>query len=50
MDFRLTPDQEAFRKEVSDFLDKEGPQDWHKKKVSFLIWPASLILSRSTGK
>lgn len=35
MEFRFTPEQEAFRKEVSDFLDQEGPQEWHKKKVSF---------------
>lgn len=35
MDFAFTPEMEAFRQEVSDFLDKEGPQEWHKKKVSF---------------
>jgi alkylation response protein AidB-like acyl-CoA dehydrogenase len=35
LDFRFSPEQEAFRHEVCDFLDKEGPQDWHRKKVSF---------------
>ena len=35
MDFKFTPEQETFRREVSDFLDKEGPQEWHKRKVSF---------------
>jgi alkylation response protein AidB-like acyl-CoA dehydrogenase len=35
LDFAFTPEMEAFRKEVSDFLDKEAPQDWQKKKVSF---------------
>jgi alkylation response protein AidB-like acyl-CoA dehydrogenase len=35
MDFSFSPEMEAFRREVSDFLDKEGPQDWQKKKVSF---------------
>ena len=35
MDFRFTPEEEAFRQEVSDFLDKEGPKEWHKRKVSF---------------
>ncbi len=35
MDFKFTPEQESFRLEVSSFLEKEGPQDWHKRKVSF---------------
>ena len=35
MDFRFSPEEEAFRQEVSDFLDKEGPREWHKRKVSF---------------
>jgi alkylation response protein AidB-like acyl-CoA dehydrogenase len=35
VDFTLTPELEAFRKEVSDFLDKEGPADWHERRVSF---------------
>ncbi len=35
MDFSFSPEEEAFRQEVSDFLDKEAPQDWQKKKVSF---------------
>ena len=28
MDFRITPEEEAFRKEVREFLDKELPKDW----------------------
>ena len=35
MDFTFTPEEDAFRREVSDFLDKEGPREWEKKKVSF---------------
>lgn len=35
MDFGFTPEQEAFRREVSDFLDKEAPSEWAKKKVTF---------------
>jgi alkylation response protein AidB-like acyl-CoA dehydrogenase len=35
MDFSFSPEEEAFRKEVSEFLDKEAPQEWQKKKVSF---------------
>jgi alkylation response protein AidB-like acyl-CoA dehydrogenase len=35
VDFKFTAEEEAFRQEVSDFLEKEGPQEWHKRKVSF---------------
>ena len=35
MEFGFTPEEEAFRWEVSDFLDKEGPADWHEKRVTF---------------
>ncbi len=35
MDFKFTPEEEAFRQEVSDFLDKEGPREWQQRKVSF---------------
>jgi alkylation response protein AidB-like acyl-CoA dehydrogenase len=35
MDFKFSKEEEAFRQEVSDFLDKEGPQEWQKRKVSF---------------
>jgi len=28
MDFRFTPEEEAFRKEVREFLDRELPKDW----------------------
>jgi len=35
VDFRFTPEQEAFRKEVSEFLDREAPSEWRKKKVTF---------------
>lgn len=35
MDFAFTPEQEAFRKEVSEFLDKEAPPEWRKKRVTF---------------
>jgi alkylation response protein AidB-like acyl-CoA dehydrogenase len=35
VDFSFTPEEQAFREEVSDFLDREGPREWHEKKVSF---------------
>jgi len=35
VDFKFSPEEEAFRKEVATFLEKEGPQEWQKKKVSF---------------
>jgi alkylation response protein AidB-like acyl-CoA dehydrogenase len=35
MDFSFSPEEQAFRQEVSAFLDKEAPQEWQKKKVSF---------------
>ena len=35
MDFKFTPEQEAFRQEVAGFLEKEGPQEWHKRKITF---------------
>jgi alkylation response protein AidB-like acyl-CoA dehydrogenase len=35
MDFKFTAEQEVYRLEVRDFLDKEGPQEWHNRKVSF---------------
>ncbi|MDD5338726.1 MAG: acyl-CoA dehydrogenase family protein [Dehalococcoidales bacterium] len=35
MDFRFSPEEENFRQEVAAFLKKEGPKEWHKRKVSF---------------
>jgi alkylation response protein AidB-like acyl-CoA dehydrogenase len=35
VDFGFTPELEAFRKEVADFLDKEAPPEWRQKKVTF---------------
>jgi len=35
MDFAFSPEEESFRKEVAAFLEKESPQEWQKKKVSF---------------
>jgi len=35
MDFAFSPEMEAFRKEVAEFLEKEGPKDWDEKKVTF---------------
>jgi alkylation response protein AidB-like acyl-CoA dehydrogenase len=35
VDFEFTPEEKAFRKEVSDFLETEGPREWHKRKVTF---------------
>jgi alkylation response protein AidB-like acyl-CoA dehydrogenase len=35
MDFKLSAELEDFRQEVAEFLQKEGPHEWHRKKVSF---------------
>jgi alkylation response protein AidB-like acyl-CoA dehydrogenase len=35
LDFSFTPEEQAFREEVSDFLDREGPREWQERKVSF---------------
>jgi alkylation response protein AidB-like acyl-CoA dehydrogenase len=35
VEFAFSPEENAFRQEVSDFLAKEGPREWHKRKVSF---------------
>jgi alkylation response protein AidB-like acyl-CoA dehydrogenase len=35
LDFSFSPEEQAFRREVAAFLEKEGPQEWQKKKVSF---------------
>jgi alkylation response protein AidB-like acyl-CoA dehydrogenase len=35
VDFGFTSEQEAFRKEVSEFLDRETPPEWQKKRVTF---------------
>jgi len=35
MDFSFSPEEQAFQQEVREFLDKEAPKDWQKKKVSF---------------
>ncbi|MFN0094468.1 MAG: acyl-CoA dehydrogenase family protein [Dehalococcoidia bacterium] len=34
MDFRLTPGQAAFQKEVQDFIDQEVPKDWAVARAS----------------
>ncbi|MBT3311085.1 MAG: acyl-CoA dehydrogenase [Desulfobacterales bacterium] len=31
MDYSFTPEEDAFRKEISDFLDKELPSEWFEK-------------------
>jgi alkylation response protein AidB-like acyl-CoA dehydrogenase len=35
MDFSFSPEEQAFQQEAREFLDKEAPKDWQKKKVSF---------------
>src|SRR4030042_6015611 len=37
MDFKFSEREEAFRKEVEDFIDKELPADWVEKNI---YWPA----------
>ena len=36
MDFRFTPEQDAFRKEVGGFLEREVPPRW--KELAYMIW------------
>ena len=35
MDFTFTPEEEAFRREVADFLEKEVPQEYREKRLTF---------------
>ncbi len=35
MDFAFTPEEEAFRKEVAAFLEKEVPQEYREKRLTF---------------
>jgi len=35
MDFSFTPEEEAFRKEVAAFLEKEVPQEYREKRLTF---------------
>ncbi len=35
MDFAFTHEEEAFRREVAAFLEKEGPKEYHEKRVTF---------------
>lgn len=35
MDFAFTPEEEAFRQEVAEFLEKEAPPDYRQKRVTF---------------
>jgi hypothetical protein len=35
LDFTFTPEEDAFRKEVAAFLEREAPQEYHKKRLTF---------------
>jgi len=35
MEYSFTPEEEAFRKEVAAFLEKEAPKEYHKKRLTF---------------
>jgi alkylation response protein AidB-like acyl-CoA dehydrogenase len=35
MDFSFTPEEEAFRKEVAEFLEKEVPPEYREKRLTF---------------
>ena len=35
MDFAFSPEEEAFRKEVAVFLEKEAPREYREKRVTF---------------
>ncbi len=35
MDFSFSPEEEAFRKEVAAFLEKEAPREYREKRVTF---------------
>jgi alkylation response protein AidB-like acyl-CoA dehydrogenase len=36
MDYQFTPEQEAFRKEVREFVEKEVPSRW--KELAYMVW------------
>ncbi len=35
MDFAFTPEEEAFRREVAEFLEREVPQEYREKRLTF---------------
>ncbi len=35
MDYKFTPEEEAFREEVAAFLEKEVPEEYRKKRLTF---------------
>ena len=35
MEFALTPEEEAFRQEVAEFLEKEAPKEYQERRVTF---------------
>ena len=35
MDFAFSPEEEAFRKEVAAFLEKEVPREYREKRLTF---------------
>jgi alkylation response protein AidB-like acyl-CoA dehydrogenase len=46
MDFRFTPEEEAFRKEVHDFIEKECPRELRGGDVSFFEQAGNLFAWR----
>ena len=47
MDFRFTPEEEAFRKEVRDFIEKECPPDLMGGDVNFFQQVGNLFAWRA---
>jgi len=51
MDFNFTPEEENFRKEVSEFLDREITPEIHAEKAAFYgPGPAGRELLRNLGE
>ena len=46
MDFRFTPEEEAFRKEVHDFIESDCPKELRGGDVSFFEQAGSLFAWR----
>ena len=36
MDFKFSKEDELFRQEIADFVEKELPWDWRKEKIDSL--------------
>ena len=52
MDFRFTPEEEAFREEVAGFVSNELPPDWLGAEEEYTpeLWPVTRAISAKLGQ